>query len=178
MNRFDYRTFPEETFIGQPKNGRLDIVSPSVQDQFALYDKNPVHQCVTYRDALNGIWEDSPLSNAFFSKENMQIIQNGLRAEVYKRSNGKYNIGQQDNDALKIIMRSIYLESAVNLPFNIREQVTELNNLVYEYCVPKLLNEIRAYMNYKRDASNMYTIMSWPTYSNQSDKTLEMKPWF
>jgi hypothetical protein len=47
MNRFDYRTFPEETFIGQPKNGRLDIVTPQTQDQFALYDKNPVHQCVT-----------------------------------------------------------------------------------------------------------------------------------
>jgi hypothetical protein len=159
-------------------NGRIDISGPSIEAQFAMYDKIPVNQVTTFRDALNGNWTDTLVSLTFFSTENMQIIQNGLRAKIYEKSNGKYNIGQQDNDALKIIMRSIYLESAVNLPYNVKEQVTELNNLVYEYCVPKLMSEIRAYLNYKRDASNMYTLMSWPTYDTTKDKTLEMKPWF
>ena len=170
----------QNSIYGQDKksNGRIDIEGPSIEAQFAMYDKIPVNKATTFRDALNGNWTDTLVSLTFFSAENMQIIQNGLRAEVYKRSNNKYVIGQQDVDALKIIMRSIYLESAVNLPYNIREQVTELNNLVYEYCVPKLINEIRAYMNYKRDASNMYTLMSWPTFSTTKDKTLEMKPWF
>ena len=178
MNRFEYRAFPEETFIGQPKNGRLDIVTPPTQDQFALYDKNPVHQCVTYRDALNGIWENTPLSNAFFSKENMQIIQNGIRAGVYQRSRGKYVVGEQDCDTLRIIMRTIYLQNAANAPTDIREQIIELNELVFEYCVPRVHGEAEGYIQYKRDVSNMYTPMARPNFSDYKHKTLELKPWF
>ena len=33
-------------------------------------------------------------------------------------------------------------------------------------------------LKYKRDASNMYTVMTWPAYDNVKGKTLEMKPWF
>jgi hypothetical protein len=178
MDHYEYRQFPENTIIGQPKNGRLDIITPPIQDQFALYDKNPVHQCVTYRDALNGIWENTPLSNAYFSKENMQIIQNGIRAGVYQRSNGKYVIGEQDCDTLRIIMRTIFLQNAVNAPTSIRDQIIELNNLVYEYCIPRIHGEAEGYIQYKRDVSNMYTPISRPMFSNYKHKTLELKPWF
>ncbi len=159
-------------------NGRIDIEGPSADVRFSMWDKIPVNQITTFRDALTGNWTDTDLSNAFFSKENMQIVQNGLRSEVYRLSNSEYTIGQQDNDELKIIMRALYLESAVNLPTNIREQVATLNEHVLRHCVPKLMNEIRAYLKYKRDASNMYTVMSWPAYDNVKGKTLELKPWF
>ena len=159
-------------------NGRIDIEGPPPEARFAMWDKIPVNQITTFRDALTGNWMDNDVSNVFFSKDNIQIIQNTLRAEVHRLSNGEYTIAQQDNDELKIIMRALYLESAINLPTNIREQVTALNQHVVNHCVPKLINEIRAYLKYKRDASNMYTIMTWPTYDNVKGKTLEMKPWF
>ena len=143
-----------------------------------MYDKIPVNQITTVRNPLISTWSNTQLSDLFFSKENIQIVQNGLRAEVYRLSNGEYSIGQQDNDELKIIMRALYLESAVNLPTNIREQVAALNQHVLNHCVPKLLNEIRAYLKYKRDASSMYTVMTWPAYDNVKGKTLELKPWF
>jgi hypothetical protein len=159
-------------------NGRIDIEGPPPDVRFSMWDKIPVNQITTYRDALTGNWSDTDLSNIFFSKENIQIIQNGLRAEVFRLSNGEYNIGQQDNDELKIIMRALYLESAVNLPNNIREQVAAINRHVINHCVPKLMSEIRAYLKYKQDASNMYTVMTWPAYDNVKGKTLELKPWF
>jgi hypothetical protein len=159
-------------------NGRIDIEGPPPDVRFSMWDKIPVNQITTFRDALTGNWTDTDLSNVFFSKENIQIIQNGLRSEVYRLSNGEYSISQQDNDELKIIMRALYLESAVNLPTDIREQVSALNQHVLNHCVPKLLNEIRAYLKYKRDASSMYTIMTWPAYDNVKGKTLELKPWF
>ena len=158
-------------------NGRIDIEGPSPEVRFSMWDKIPVNQITTFRDALTGNWTDNDVSNVFFSKDNIQIIQNNLRAEVYRLSNGEYTISQQDNDELKIIMRALYLESAINLPTNIREQVTALNQHVVNHCVPKLMNEISAYLKYKRDASNMYTIMTWPVYDNVKGKTLEMKPW-
>lgn len=159
-------------------NGRIDIEGPPPDVRFSMWDKIPVNQITTFRDALTGNWTDNDVSNVFFSKENIQIIQNALRAEVYRLSNGEYTISQQDNDELKIIMRALYLESAVNLPYNIREQVTALNQHVINHCVPKLINEVRAYVNYKRDASNMYSVMTWPAYDNVKGKTLELKPWF
>ena len=33
-------------------------------------------------------------------------------------------------------------------------------------------------LKYKRDASSMYTLMTWPVYDNVKGKTLELNPWF
>ena len=96
--------------MNKVSNGRIDIQSPDTRSLFNMYDKIPAHQCSTYRNPLEGQWDDSTLSNAYFSKENIQIIQNGIRAGVYKQSNNQYVVAPQDCDSLKIVMRSIYLQ--------------------------------------------------------------------
>ena len=163
----------------QFSNGRIDIEGPSPSAQFALFDKMPISsQCTSFTDAMTGNWIDTPMSLAFFSDKNMQIIQNGIRAGVYNESGGKYDIGPQDCDSLKMIMRAIYLESAMNQPTNITEQIASLNGLVCNWCTPRLISEARAYINYKREVSNMYTLIPPPTLSTMKGKTLELKPWF
>jgi len=159
-------------------NGRIDIMQPNTGALFSLYDKIKVKETSNFRDALTGNWTETPFSMAFFSKENIQIIQNGIRAGVYKMSKGIYSIGNQSFDNLKIIMRSIFLQSSTNQPTQITEQIAALNELVLDYCVKRTYNEAVAYMNYRRDASNMYTPLSLPIQSNVDDKTLELKPWF
>ena len=59
-------------------NGRVDILGP-IGPQFFLSDKIPIKHCVSYRDALTGQWENTLLSCAFFSSENIQILQNMLK---------------------------------------------------------------------------------------------------
>ena len=93
---------------------------------FQMYDKIPANQCVTFRNATEGLWNQTDLSQAFFSQQNIQIIQNGIRAGVYHKSNGQYTIGQQDCDSLKIIMRSVFLQYSANQPKNISQQIEEL----------------------------------------------------
>ena len=173
MNRFEYRALPEETFIGQPKNGRLDIVTPPTQDQFALYDRNPVHQCVTYRDALNGIWENTALSNAFFSKENMQIIQNGIRAGVYEMSKQQFTVMPQKPDTLKIVMRSIYLQYAQHYPTGITAQVERLNKLVLDYAVLNVFNESVGYLKYCEDISTLAVPFELPKQVDRDFREIE-----
>ena len=56
-------------------NGRVDILNHQ-PNQFDLADKIPINQSTSFQDALNGNWQVSPLSMAFFSEQNMQIIQN------------------------------------------------------------------------------------------------------
>ena len=45
--------------------------------------------------ALKGIQEDSVLSQIYFSKSNMNILQNQIRFYVFKHSNGKHIIDRQ-----------------------------------------------------------------------------------
>ena len=95
-------------------NGRINIIEPDIKTQFSLYDKIPVEKTTHYNNALNGQQERTLLSQLYFSKENIQIVQNAIRAGVYTQSNQRYKIGPQSLDTLKIIMRSIYLQHAVN----------------------------------------------------------------
>jgi hypothetical protein len=161
-------------------NGRIDIMGPNIE-QFQLFD-NPLtnsKQPSSYTDALNGNMETSILSKTFFSKENIQILQNGIRAGVYKYSNGLYNIAPQDETTLKIIMRSVYLQNSVNRPDHIKEQIINLNNIVYKETIPKVLGEIEAYMKYKNDVSTLAVPQDRPAFiSSKGDKQLELKHFF
>ena len=131
-----------------------------------------IHWCINYNIILIDL-----LSNAFFSSENIQIIQNAIRAGVYKASNTRFNICNQNEDTLKIIMRSMFLQHSINLKTNITEQIESLNKLVYDYCITQLLGEIEGYLKYKNDVSTLAVPLSRPisTYHNN---TLETKKFF
>ena len=75
-------------------------------------------------------------------------------------------------------MRSYFLEYSRNLNTNINEQIHFLNNLVLNYLINRAYNEAISYLKYKHDASNMYTLMDMPKYSDKTNKTLEYKAWF
>lgn len=159
-------------------NGRVDIFTPKTTDLFQMYDKIPVNQCATLRNPTEGLWDNTTLSNTFFSSQNIEIIQNGIRAGVYRQSNGKYVIGNQDCETLKIIMRSIFLQYAANQPTNVRGQVEQLNKMVLDYCIPQVYGEAQGYHKYIVDASTMYVPMAPPILTSNNDKQLELKPWF
>ena len=164
--------------MNRVSNGRIDIQSPDTRSLFNMYDKIPAHQCTTYRNPLEGQWDDSNLSNAYFSKENIQIIQNGIRAGVYKQSNNQYVVAPQDCDSLKIVMRSIYLQYSANLPGNVSGQIEALNQMVLNFCIQQVYGEAKGYMKYLSDASNMYVPIAHPVLAKDDDKELILKPWF
>jgi hypothetical protein len=162
----------------QSSNGRVDIKSPSTCDLFKMYDKIPANQCVTFRNPTEGLWDNTKLSDLFFSQQNIQNIQNGIRAGVYRRSNGQYLIGPQDCDVLKIIMRSVFLQNAANNPYQITEQIEELNKIVLNYSIQQVYSEAQGYMKYLDDASTLVVPLSPPVMESTYDKQLELKPWF
>jgi hypothetical protein len=164
-------------------NGRVNIINktqqPDLSNLFAMYDKIPANQCATYREATLGLWNETPLSKAFFSKENIQIIQNGIRAGVYKKSNKQYTVAPQDCDTLKIIMRSVYLQHSANQPNNISGQIEELNKIVLDYCIYHVYSEAQSYMKYLYDVSTLAVPLSTPILERQKDKNNYLMPnWF
>ena len=161
------------------RNGRIDIVDANKRNQFELFDRIHIDDKSSFRDAMIGNWTDSLLSKAFFSGENIQIIQNGIRAGVYERSNKRFVIGVQDIDIIKVVMRSIFLQHSANMQTHITEQISALNQLVLDYLVPNAYSGIISYVNYKRDVSSLAVPMDLPIKaSTDNKKTLELKKWF
>lgn len=159
-------------------NGRVDIKSPNTQNLFAMYDRIPANQCTTYRNPTEGLWNNTLLSEVFFSKQNIQIVQNGLRAGIYHKSKGQYTIPPQDCDALKIIMRSIFLQHAANQKQDVTEQVNQLNQLVLNYCIQQVYSEAQGYIKYVSDVSTLAIPIAHPVMADNTDRELEWKGWF
>ena len=159
-------------------NGRVDIVGGQLNTLFAMRDAIPVSQCGGYRDAMVGNWYNTPLSDAFFSKANIQTLQNGIRAGVYSMSNGQYLVAEQSCDELKIIMRSVFLQYSKNQAGGLAQQVSRLNHHVLEYAVRQVYGEAQGYMRYKQDASTLVVPLSAPVLSYTNDKQLELKHFF
>jgi hypothetical protein len=138
-------------------NGRVDIINntfKSSNNNLFEEDTNPLN--IYTDEALKGIQVKSLLSIAFFSDKNIQIIQNNIRYNVFKSSNEKHVIGEQSPLQLQIIMRAIYLQYSKNLNDNIKQQIEDLNEMITNYCVPKILSELEQYIQYKNDVSNLY----------------------
>lgn len=159
-------------------NGRVNILQPNTNTLFNMHDKIPSKQITDYRNPTTGIFDKTPLITDYFSKNNIQKIQNGIIQGVYTKSNNKFKIGYQDEDTLKIIMRSIYLQYSVNRPTQIQEQIQSLNNMVLEYCIEQVYNDAKTYIQYLYDASTLVVPMTHPVLSYSDDKQLEFKGWF
>ena len=158
-------------------NGRVNILTPNIDNLFNMKEKIPQHS-FDYRDAVTGNWYKTKLSDLFFSNENIELLQNGIRAGVYKISNNKYIIDKQNYDELKVIMRSIFLQNSKNKPNDITGQINILNNMVLDYAIKQVYGEVNGYIKYKYDISTLAEPISHPTMSKINDKQLEFKKWF
>jgi hypothetical protein len=116
------------------------------------------------------------VSELFFSTDNIDLLQLGIRNKILNKSNGKYNIGRQSDDELKIIMRSIYYQYSKNLPTNINEQVKELNTYVIEWSVPQIITNLKQDEKYRYDISTLPEPLERSLLTTQKGtKTLELK---
>ena len=175
------KQYSERLLDMQRYNGRVNIIEQAdpniafnMQEKIALKNKS-----TGYFSALAGNdWEENMLSKVFFSQGNIQILQNGLRAGVYKMSENKIVIPPQNLDQLKIIMRSMYLQYAEHRPNDITGQVTRLNKLVWDYAVPTVYKESLGYFKYLQDQSTLVVPLDMPLHHDREYKQLELKPWF
>jgi len=159
-------------------NGRVNLFdSPSPDVQFKMQERLAVKNKTTeYREALDGIWESNLLAQVYFSASNIQIVQNGLRAGVYKKSENRFVIGPQNIDTLKIIMRSIYLQYAEHRADDVTGQVERLNQLVLDYAIPTVYNEAVGYVRYCQDQSILVVPLEIPRHHDSQYKQLFLIP--
>lgn len=164
---------------GERYNGRVNVVmaEEDPDTRFRMHEKIAIkNKASSYFESLNGSWEWNVLAQVYFSADNIQIVQNGLRAGVYKMSDGKYNVPPQNIDVVKIIMRSMYMQYAEHYPKDITGQVKRLNQLVLDYAVPNIFNEAIAYFKYIQDQSTLVVPLELPVQNDRTYKQLEPNP--
>ena len=119
------------------ENGRVNGLTGA--QKYNIYEQSKDNNSFK-REALRGIHTEHGLSDIFFSSRNIELLQAGIRFGVNKRT--KKTIDNQDEDELKIIMRSIYLQYGQNLSCKIKEQISLLNHKVIDFCVPQIISTI------------------------------------
>ena len=158
-------------------NGRVNLLDENTgdktykiaNDNISLYKENTLN-------SISRMYAGNCVSELFFSKENKDIIQQGIINSVYNMSEGEYKIGRQSEQELIIVMRSMYFQHSKNLNFNIKEQVKELNTMVIRWCVDEIIKNIRQYIGYKKSISTLPLPMEHSLLPSQKGtKTLEIK---
>jgi hypothetical protein len=148
-------------------NGRVDLTlrSPAeLGDTSALpgFGFRTTTVVSEAEDAIRGNMQANSLNQTYFSPANVQIVQNKIRREVFDRSGGEFMIDPQSADELMIVMRAMYLQYGKNQPANIAGQIVELNQLVADWCVPKILAECSMHRTYLNDIQNLPVPMAHP----------------
>ena len=104
------------------------------------------------------------LSKVYFSEKNMNNIQKNIISTIKNKYN--YDIDEQSNDELFIVMRSCYLQYSVNNDTKIKEQVEMLNEKVLDYCVSDIIVNIKQYLGYLEDIQKIPEDIESPVSTN------------
>jgi hypothetical protein len=107
-------------------------------------------------DIIKNIQETNPLAQAFFSRDNINHLQDLIIKIIYKRSRGAWTISRQSDNELAVIMRSIYLQKAQHIENDVLGEVADLNKQVLLYAVPKISSKIEQNLGYQRDRGATY----------------------
>jgi len=123
--------------------------------------------------SLKGVQESSPMSIIFFSDSNVEALQKTIRFEIYKTM--QKVISEQSPNELYTVMRSVYLQNANSRSSTNKfmENLQRLNQMVVDYCVQNVSNQLEQYSNYMLKISNLPTLMERPGYSSNKNTTVD-----
>jgi hypothetical protein len=144
----NYKNYGDNNFFPSSMNVNLNNIH---QLPFLFLQDHRKNYKNLAEDAIKGVQTKNSLNRLFFSDKNLKLIQKMLKTCIYKKTNGKVIIEDQDDTDLINIMRSVYFEYARNLPFDVKDQVVELNNIVLSKTVSTIITNIKQYYSYIRD---------------------------
>ena len=149
-----------------PNIGQIGNITKNIEEKsmFGDYGKNSVKD----------IFEESPVSNIFFSQGNIENIQKLIRYRVNKET-GKV-IDRQSNNNLVIIMRSIFLQygdASLTTKEALIKEIRNLNDRVANFSVDRIVSQLGQHDTYLKDISSMPRPLDHPKYDNKRNYTYD-----
>jgi hypothetical protein len=161
-------TSTSQQFPNSKRTGRVpDMLDPALQElsarQYSLYEEKPVLPGSDVRQELIGhVHYATPLNTKYFSKENIDYIQQAIQSQVFSMSGNKHHIDRQNDDDVKLIMRSYYMTYGRNNPNTVDSDLADLNARVIGYASAKIFSELDFYMFYRQDIAEFATPIANP----------------
>lgn len=150
-----------------PNNGRVAVHPNERFHPYQFAQTN--HESAQPAAHLANMQESTVLSRAYFSPENVQLLQNGLRHNVFLRT--QKHIEEQNVEQLQIVMRSIFLQYSTNRTDSaqlVREQISRMNAKVLDYCVSNVVSNLKQYEHYRKDISSLPVPMEYGLSTSQA----------
>jgi len=107
------------------------------------------------------VYNNDQVSIRFFSKQNIDLIQNMIQANVYKTTN--YKIGRQSDTELFIIMQSIHKQNGRNMQDYVDEQIDELNKIVVKEATRIITPNLLQHVSYLNDLDKGIQVIDYGT---------------
>jgi hypothetical protein len=131
------------------------------------------------RDLVGHLHKTTILNEIFFSADNIAKLQQDIQDQVFLMSGNKYRVDKQDEQQLKIIMRSYYLMYAENNDFKVSEELESLNKRVIGYAAAKVYSEVEFYQFYVQDIEEFAPPIANPmNVGVRGTRTGELKSFF
>ena len=153
-----------------------------VDARFQMMERiNVRNKTTAYREAVSSIYESNPLSDYYFSAENIDSVQRSIQAQVQAKSGKQFQAPPLNIDDAKRVMRDIYLEFAKDVLSNgciVNDQARYLNDKVVAHCAPIVYSEAVSYLKFIHDQNYLANPMAHPLQPDRVPKDLEMAPFF
>lgn len=147
----------------------LEIRDSNMFDKYSTEYSNSNYNLS--KNILKGIINETEVGKVFFSKDNIKRIQRKLREEIFRRSEGRFKLEEdQDENDLSIVMKYIYTEYGKFLPTHIVRQVKELNNKTVDYIAPDMMTNIKQYHGYLLEINKPLQPMMRPVNVNNAGR--------
>ena len=160
--------------VSEMNNGLLhDVNLVQTKDINMVPSESPMF--VNFQDnAIKGIHEETGLSEVYFSKENMEILQSAIRYEV-NQNTGKI-IDKQSPNELSIVMRSIYLQNGNPMVSSnsIKKEVVKLNSMVIDYCSEQISTQVLQYQGYIQKLTTLPVPIERPQQVDRNNFTYDI----
>lgn len=131
------------------------------------------------RDLVGHIHKSTPLNEIFFSEANIEVIQKGIQDQVQRMSGNKYTIGPQDEQQVKLIMRSYYLMYSQNNNAMVSDELADLNSRAIGYAAAKVFSEVDFHQFYLKDLQDFAPPIANPmNVGVRGTRTGELKSFF
>ena len=106
----------------------------------------------------------TPLNCLFFSNENRDLIQRGLRQYILNKYGVR--IDKQSPDNILVIMRAVFINNAYDNYNNIEAQVKQMNARTIEMASENIMTAVAQYYGYIKDVDR--PLQPPPTPKNTS----------
>ena len=113
----------------------------------------------------------TPLNTAFFSCENIDLLQQVIRVEFKKQTN--MTIDVQNRRDLFAIMRAVFINNSVNPYSDVNKQIRQINSVVVQTALGQINTGVNQYLGYVKHVNDPIDLLNNPkntsTYGNKID---------